>query len=144
MDRNLPCAGFEHLAHNAQDISDVHGFEVRIGFLAHIVPADINLDVAFIIEQVGKARLAHDAFGHHAPRQADGFAFERVVFFQYVRTVKLLVIAHDLERIAAGVLKGLELIPPDLQQFAQFLLCEGPFLGRVHASLLVHVSLLFD
>ena len=57
--------GAEHLALDTDDIAHVQLLEGSIGLLAQLVAADIQLDIALVIAQVGKACLAHHALGHH-------------------------------------------------------------------------------
>src|SRR5699024_2619320 len=58
----------------ADDVADVQLFEGGVSFVAQQVALDKDLDIALLVAQMGEAGLAHDALGHHAARQRDGFA----------------------------------------------------------------------
>ena len=66
--------GAEHLALHADDIAHVQLLEGGVGLFAQLIAADVQLNVALIVPQVGKACLAHYALGHHTAGQRHGLA----------------------------------------------------------------------
>ena len=54
MYRYLASAGLEHYAGNADYVANVHSLKVGIGFLAHIIPFYIYLNVALVVQYVRK------------------------------------------------------------------------------------------
>ena len=73
-DAELTGLGAEHLAFDADDVAQVQFFKGCVGLIAQLVPADVELDIALVVPQMGKACLAHDALGHHATCQRHLFA----------------------------------------------------------------------
>ncbi len=65
--RQLAGPGLEQHALGADHITDVVTLECLIGRLAQLVAGDKELDAPAHVLEVGEARLAHDALGHHAP-----------------------------------------------------------------------------
>ena len=61
MDGDFARLGGEDLASDADDIADIVGLEISIALLAHVVTADVDLDIALCITDGSKACLAHDA-----------------------------------------------------------------------------------
>ena len=115
MDGHFPGAGLEYLAFDPQDVPDIIGLKGRIGFFPHIVPAHIDLDASLIVQQVGKAGLAHDPLGHHPACQGYFLAFQGVVVFHHVPAIATLVVPNLDKGVLACLLQRLELVPPDLQ-----------------------------
>ena len=74
MNGDLAGFGTEDYALHADDIADVHGFEVRVYVLAHVLAAHIGLNLAVAVQHVDERSLAHDAAAHHPARDADGLA----------------------------------------------------------------------
>ena len=72
--RDLAHLGAEHFALAADDVADVQLLEGRVGLVAQQIPLHKDLDIALLVPQMGKARLAHDTFGHHAAGQRDDLA----------------------------------------------------------------------
>ena len=134
VDGDLARARFEHGTRDAHDIADIKLFERRIALFADVVALDIDLNVAFAVEHVCKAGLAHDAFRHHAARDAHRFALVGFVVVQNIGAVLGLVKGRDLIRIRARLLQSGELFPADLQKLGKLLL--GLFL--CHGRLLFH------
>ena len=66
MHAHLAGLGGEHIALHADHVADVIIFEGLVGVLAHVVAADIDLDPAVAILQMGETGLAHHAAGHDA------------------------------------------------------------------------------
>ena len=66
--------GAEHLALHADDIAHVQLLEGGVRLFAQLIAADVQLNVALIVPQVGKACLAHYALGHHTASQRHGLA----------------------------------------------------------------------
>ena len=126
----LAGAGLENPAHHADNIPYVEGLELGVAFLAYVVPLDVYLYVALIVQYVGKAGLTHNALGHHPARHADGLILKGIVIRGYVGAVKLLVVAHLSEWILTCVLKCLQLVPTYLQKLRKLRLRH--FLCRLH------------
>ena len=126
----LAGAGLEYPAHHADNIAYVEGLELGVAFLAYVVPLDVYLYVALIVQYVGKAGLAHNALGHHSARHADGLILKGIVIRGYVGAVKLLVVAHLSEWILTCVLKCLQFVPTYLQKLRKLRLRH--FLCRLH------------
>ena len=126
----LAGAGLEYPAHHADYIAYVEGLELGVAFLAYVVPLDVYLYVALIVQYVGKAGLAHNALGHHPARHAHRLILKGFVIRGYVGAVKLLVVAHLSEWILTCVLKCLQLVPTYLQKLRKLRLRH--FLCRLH------------
>ena len=131
----------EQIALHADDVADVKLFEIGIGLFAHIVTAHINLNIALIVAQVGKACLAHYALGHHAAGHAHSFAKLALRHvgepgFRRGGIIGLRVFCDD-ERVLARVAQSLEFIAAYLHNFVIRLLCH---LARLfgHVRMLRH------
>ena len=127
LDADLPHFGAEDLALHADNVADVKFLESGVGLVAHVIPADIQLNIAGGIPQVGKAGLAHHPLAHQAAAQADG----GVCLLLRLQVGKLLFdgggaaihwIFGDSKRVFAGGAQGLQLVPADAQQLPHFLL----------------------
>ena len=105
MDRNLAGLGAEHGALDAHNVADVILLERGIGVLANVVAPNIDLNVARAVQNMRKARLAHDALGHHASCDADGLAFELVKVGKDVGAVMRLIKRGMTVRILPGCLQ---------------------------------------
>ena len=142
--RDLPCAdghlaplGAEHLALDAHDIADVIFLEAVIVVLIHLILAGVDLDAARFILQVAEGHLAHAALAHQAAAHGYLAALQSVEVVLNVLGVVCHVEFRDLERVAALVLQGLELLTADAQQLAEFLL-----LGVVAVGFVCHFAAL--
>ena len=78
MHGDLAGLGAEHNALHAQNIADIHRFEIGIDVLADVLAAHIRLNLALAVHHVNEGRLAHDSAAHHAARDADGLPLQRV------------------------------------------------------------------
>ena len=130
MDRDFAGAGLEYEARNANDVTDVPGLEGGIIFLTHIVPLYIDLDIPLAVQHMGKTGLAHDAFAHHAPGNADFPAFQFVIGGHNIPAVMGLVKGSDFKGVFPLFNKVVELIPPYLQKLrklfcGKFLILQG-------------------
>ena len=115
--------GAEHLAPHADDVAHVQLFEGGVGLLPQLVPADVELDVALVVPQVGKAGLAHHPLGHHAARQGGGAAGvglvgQAGVFRLQVRRVGVLGELGNGKGVAAGGTQVGQLLAADLHLLA--------------------------
>ncbi|MPN18725.1 hypothetical protein SDC9_166088 [bioreactor metagenome] len=71
----------EYIPLDADDVSNIKRLKRLVYALREIVTLDVYLDFTSGIQQVGKARLAHDAAGDHSPGNGDlhaVFAFLRL------------------------------------------------------------------
>ena len=76
--RGLARLRFEHPAADAHDVADiVLFFKGGVRLFAHVLAGDVNLQLPFAVLHVRKRGLAHDAAGHHAPRNGDLFSLPR-------------------------------------------------------------------
>ena len=140
-DAHLAPLGAEHFAHHAHDITDIVLLEAVIVVLIHLVLAGVELDAAGLVLQVAEGHLTHAALAHQAARHPDGSALQRVKVVLDLLGMMGHVKLGDLEGIAALVLQSLQLVPADLEQFAQLLL----FVGVGHIGILIcHNGLLIS
>ena len=79
---HLTRLGAENDALDAEDIADIHRLEIGVHVLADILAADIRLNLTLAVHHVNERRLAHDPAAHHAARNPDGLAFQRVKIVQ--------------------------------------------------------------
>ena len=121
VDGHLARLGLEHEAFHAHDVADIPGLEGGVGFLAHVVPFHVDLDVALAVQDMGEAGLAHDAFGHHAAGDAHLFVLVSVEVRLDVGAVGILVVANDGEGVLALRHQGGELVTTDLKQLRELL-----------------------
>ena len=70
-DRYLPHLGAEHLPGDPHDVPDVELPVGGVSLLPDDVLADIQLDAAGTVLEVGEAHLAHPPLGHDAPGDGD-------------------------------------------------------------------------
>ena len=82
MNGHLTRLGAENDALDAEDIADIHRLEIGVHVLAHVFAAHIRLNLAVAVHHVNERRLAHDPAAHHAARNPDGLAFQRVKIVQ--------------------------------------------------------------
>ena len=75
--RQLASARLEQLALGADDVAQVPVLEGGVGFLAHVVARDVDLEAAGGVLQGGEAGLAHHPLEHHAAGDADLDVFAR-------------------------------------------------------------------
>ena len=130
-DAQLAGLGAEHLALHADDVAHVQLLEGGVGLLAQLVAADVQLDVALIVPQVGKACLAHHALGHHAACKGHGLAAVGLVgqvgkLFLQVGRIGVLRILGQGKGVAACGLQVSQLLAAHLH-----LLALGQALRRV-------------
>ena len=121
MNGDLAGFGTEDYALHADDIADVHGFEVRVYVLAHVLAAHIGLNLAVAVQHVDERSLTHDAAAHHPARDADGLALQRVKIRQNLRGGVGAVKTGDGIGIAAFFLILGQLGAANLLLFAQVL-----------------------
>ena len=79
---HLTRLGAENDALDAEDIADIHRLEIGVHVLAHVFAAHIRLNLAVAVHHVNERRLAHDPAAHHAARNPDSLAFQRVKIVQ--------------------------------------------------------------
>ena len=115
--------GAEHLALDADDIAHVQLLEGGVGLFAQLVAADVQLDIALVIAQVGKTCLAHHALGHHTAGQrnvlaAVGLVGQVLEFFLQVRRVGVLRVLGQGEGVVACGLQVGQLLAAHLHLLA--------------------------
>ena len=113
--------GAEYHAVYAHNVANIILLEGLIGLLAHLVPADIELNSALSILKIAEGNLAHDALGHQAARNFHRLFFHGLKAVTDFLGVVLLFKFRNLEGILACLLQCSELVPADLQQFPQIL-----------------------
>ena len=96
---NLAGLGLKHLALYADNIADVPFLKRLIFLCAHIVAAEIALQFAVAVEDMTKARLAHNSLGYESARNADGLTLETVVIAVDLRGGSSPVKGRNLKRI---------------------------------------------
>ena len=139
--RDLAHFGAEHFAFAADDVADIQLFESSIGFIAQQIPLDEDLDVTFLVPQMGKAGLAHDALGHHTACQGDSFAGFRLggqigeLSFQIGRVGILGILGDDKGVLAGGTQVG-QLLAAHSRLLGQILLGLGLVLLHERSSFL--------
>ena len=122
-DAHLALLGAEHLTLDPHNVADVVLLEAVIGLLVHLVPAGVDLDAAGLVLQIAEGHLAHAALGHQAAAQGHGLPLQGVEVVLDLLGVVGHVVAGDLKGVHPRVLQGLELVPADLENFPQVLLC---------------------
>ena len=127
VDADLAHLRAENDAFNADDVAEVEVLELLVGFLADIVAADVDLDLAVAVEHVGEAGLAHHAARHHAAGDGDGLAVQRLEVVQYLFGAMGLVVAGKAVGVAALGLQSAQLFQADAVLFGYFL---SEFLGH--------------
>ncbi len=137
---HLAGLGGEHEALHADDVADVVALEGLVGLLAHVVPADVDLNFAVPVQQVGKARLAHHAAGHHAARDGDLALLTFDVVGDDLRGVGVDVKGGDGVGIATLRLQRLQLFQTDAVLLGQLLLghFQGVHIVFSHVYALLH------
>ena len=85
--------------------------------------AIVDLDAAGLVLQIAEGHLAHAALGHQAAAQGHGLPLQGVEVVPDLLGVVGHVVAGDLKGVHPRVLQGLELVPADLENFPQVLLC---------------------
>ena len=101
VDADFAGLGLEHEALHADHVAQIVVFEVLVRVLAHVVPADVDLNLAVAVQQMGEGGLAHDAAGHHAPGDGHGLVLQRVVIAQNLAGEMGAVVADDLIGVLA-------------------------------------------
>ena len=114
---HLARAGAEHHALCTHDVADVHGLEVLVGFGAQHIPLQIQLDLAFAVEDVRKSGLAHDALADDAAGHAHFLALERFKPAEDLLGTVGLGVGGALKGVAAFLLQSPELFAADLDEF---------------------------
>ena len=106
-----------------EDVADVPCLlEGLVVVDAEVVSGDIDLDVALAVLDLSERRLAHDAAGDHTTADGDFFVFEVFIVVLDLHALRRLGGGHDLERVVARFLHGMELIDADLAQAVGILL----------------------
>jgi len=77
--RDFAGFGAEHRAGDAEHVAQVEVLEVGVGLIAHVVPANVDLNPAVRVLQVREAGLAHHAAGDHAPGHGHRLALQRII-----------------------------------------------------------------
>ena len=116
VDGDLARLGPEHEPLYAHDVADVPALEGGVGFLAHVVPLHVDLDVALAVQNVGEAGFAHDALTHHPAGDAHFLVFVGVEIRLDVGAVSILVVADDGKGVLALRHQGGKLVTTDLKQ----------------------------
>jgi hypothetical protein len=77
--------GFKYEPLDSHNVADIdHPLENGIVvLLAHIIPADVDLNGSFAVLKVEKGRLAHDPSGHHAAGYAHAFGFGTLFGYKF-------------------------------------------------------------
>src|SRR5699024_12339458 len=117
----------DDFAFAADGIRDVQLYEGSVGFVAQQIALDEDLAVAFLVAEVGKARITHNALVHHAVRQRNnlsGLGFSGQIGklgFEVGRVSILRVLGDDKGVMAGGT------------QVGQLLAADGRLqIGRAH------------
>ena len=144
-DGDLAHFGAEHFALDTDDIADVQLFEGGVRLIAQQVTLDEDLDIALLVTQVGKAGLAHDAFGHHAASQRDdlaglGFGGQVGKLSFQISGVRILRIFGDDKGVAAGGAQVGQLLAANGCLLADVLFGLGLILLHVRSSFRVFKS----
>ena len=122
MNRNLARLGAEGRALDADDIADVPGFEAGVIFLAHVLAADVDLDLAELVLHMRKGRLAHDSAGHHAAGNDDLLSLKGIKLLDDLAGLMRALEVRDAEGVLARLLQSLELLTTDAVLFAELFL----------------------
>ena len=138
--------GAEHLALDTDDIAHVQLLEGGVSLLAQLVAADIQLDIALVIAQVGKACLAHHALGHHTASQrhllaAVGLVGQFLELFLQVGRVCVLRELGQGEGVVSGSLQVGQLLAAHLHLLALRQALSGVSLLLFHGFLPFRLSL---
>ena len=67
------------------NIADIHGFEIRVHVLAHVLAAHVGLNLSVAVQHVDEGSLPHDAAAHHPAGDAHGLALQRIEIRQDLR-----------------------------------------------------------
>ena len=118
MDGDLAHLGRKDFALYADDVADVRLFERGVCLFAEVVAADVQLDGAGTVEQVRETCLAHHSFGDHSAGERDSLVLVVGVLVLDDLGVGVLVIADDLEGVAALFDEFGEFFAPDLDEFS--------------------------
>ena len=115
--------GAEHLALDADDVAHIQLLECGVSLIAQLIAADVELDVALIVAQVGKACLAHDALGHQTAGQSDllaavGLVGQVLELFLQVGRVGVLRELGQSKGVAACGLQVCQLLAAHLHLLA--------------------------
>ena len=115
--------GAEHLTLDADDVAHVQLLESSVSVVAQLVTADVELDVALIVAQMGKACLAHDALGHQTASQCDlltavGLVGQILELFLQVSRVSILRELGQSKGVAACSLQVCQLLAAHLHLLA--------------------------
>ena len=144
-DGDLAHFGAEHFALDTDDVADVQLFEGGVRLIAQQVTLDEDLDIALLVAQVGKAGLAHDAFGHHTASQRDdlaglGFGGQVGKLGFQISGVRILRIFGDDKGVAAGGAQVGQLLAANGCLLADVLFGLGLILLHVRSSFRVFKS----
>ena len=145
-DTQLAGLGAEHLALDTDDIAHVQLLEGGVSLLAQLVAADIQLDIALVIAQVGKACLAHHTLGHHTAGQRDLLAAVGLVgqIFELFLQVGRVCVLRELgqgEGVVSGSLQVGQLLAAHLHLLALRQALSGVSLLLFHGFLPFRLSL---
>ena len=118
---DLPRLSLEDGALHADDVADVQLFELLIVLRAHVVAAEIELQLAVAVRDVPETRLAHHALGHQPARDGHALSFVCVVVRADGARRRGALVGRELKRILARLFESGELVEPDLADFAYLL-----------------------
>ena len=118
MNRNFSRFCFENKARNADNVAYVPFFKCCVGLVAHVVFADIKLNISLAVAKSHKAGLAHDTAGNYAAAQRNGFSLESVEILLYILRTVGDVIFGLYKGILSRLAKGGKLVSSDLKNLA--------------------------
>ena len=117
VDGDLAGLRLEDLTGDFEDVADVPCLLKGLVVVdAEVVTGDVDLDVALAVLDLSEGRLAHDAAGDHSSADGDFPVFEVFIVVLDLHALRRLSGGHDLERVVARFLHGMELIDTDLAQ----------------------------
>lgn len=128
MDGNFLRFRFENGSLQADDIADIHLFEILVGFLTDEITGDIALDGSLQVLDMAEGSLTHDPFGHHPAGNADFLPFKFVIIILDFGTMVRYAVFRDDKWILSGLLQLGQLVPSDLEKLVYisgFLSCHG-------------------
>ncbi len=105
----LTSFGDESLARDAQDVAQVVIFKHGIGIHTNIIPADVHLDFAFLVLNMGEGRLAHHPAAHHTA--SDGHLLAVQLLYA------ILDVLAGMADGVAGHLVGAVILRDEFRQF---------------------------
>ncbi len=113
MNGDFPGLGFKDCTGDTEDVADIIILEIRIGFFADIIAADIELNDALAVEQMRKAGLAHDAAGCHTAGDGNRLAFKRIEILDDLLRMMRDTVSGDQIGVLPAVDQALQLLAPN-------------------------------